>query len=192
MKGYKILQFQGGAMGYRLIDDDNSFADVPKNSFDISAYNYLDTLDVKLYNERGKKVLRTEQEKYGVDKKFIIPAGNKMGIQWYRWNRPRFRHTVKKLSEVFSKSLAKVLGRPVYGFKNMTIDEEYASYEFWFRLGGDHDFDEPAWDYEDECNACRLAISNLLKKKNISFVAIECEHRTYDGWFGGTIYFDSY
>lgn len=196
MRGFKLLTldkslaFSTEIVGYRLIDDDNSFVDMPLNSIDVSQYNYLGYLYVKPYNENGVKVLRTPHEKYGLSRGYIIPAGIKLGTQWYKWNRPDFRGLVKRLSEVLLRSMSKILSRPVYGFKNVNIDEEFALYEFWFKLGDEYDFDEIYWEYEDECNSSKSAISNWLRKQNISFVNVKCIFATDDGWFSCTIYFD--
>lgn len=196
LRGFKFLTLDKSLVvdtkivGYRLIDDDNSFVDMPLNSIDVSQYNYLGYLYVKPYNENGVKVLRTPQEKYGIDKGYIIPAGIKLGTQWYKWSRPDFRSLVKRLSEVLSRSMSEILSRPVFGFKNVNIDEEFALYEFWFKLGDEYDFDEIYWEYEDECNSSKSAISNWLRKQNISFVNVKCIFATDDGWFSCTIYFD--
>lgn len=145
---YKVLSYKGRIVGYRLIAEDNSFVDIPRSTarqYYLSPYKNSGTLSVELYDEEGVKVFRTPHEKYGVTKGYIIPVGidDYLGIQQYKWSRPNFMRAVKRISDTFSKSLSsEILDRSVYAFTD-DVNEEFATYRFWFLRGDLYYTDEP-------------------------------------------------
>lgn len=184
------LEYGGKIGGYRLVDDNNAFADVPVSSAPESVKSvilYSGVLRLKMYEENGVKVLRTPQEKYGVDNGYIVPSGVKSGVQWYKWDRPQFRSAVKNVTSVFSNTrvLSRILGDRVIDFRSGDVDEKFATYDFSFRL--EQDFGEYSGMHKGE--HFEALISRWLKGNKISYTDIGCSYAD-KGWFSCTIYFD--
>lgn len=85
-----ILLYEEKIKGYRLVDSNKAFTDLSVSDAPESIKNTRCNAFLKMesYNENGVKVLRTPQEKYGIDKGYIVPAEIKSGVQWYKWDRP--------------------------------------------------------------------------------------------------------
>lgn len=184
------LEYGGKTEGYRLVDDNNAFVDIPVSNAPESIKSIIccsGVLRLKMYDENGVKVLRTPQEKYGVDNGYIVPLGVKSGVQWYKWDRPQFRSVVKNVSSVFSNSrvLSRILGDRVIDFRSGDMSEELATYDFSFRL--EQDFGEYSGMYKGE--DFEALISRWLKGNKISYTDIGCSYAD-KGWFSCTIYFD--
>lgn len=184
-----ILLYENKIKGYRLVDSDNAFTDLSVNNVPESIKNTQcdGYLKLQVYNENGVKVLRTPQEKYGFDKGFIVSAGFKSGVQWYKWYRPQFRSDANKvLSKVSNlKFLSQILGSRLIDFRAGDMDDELATYNFSFRL--EQDFGEYSGMHKGE--HFEVLISRWLNKSSISYTNVGCSYGD-KGWFSCTIYFD--
>lgn len=204
---YKLV-YKGKVKGYRFVEKyhDSLFTDIPVSMISSNgccSYKIAGALTMNEYVENGKMVLRTADEKYGIDNGIIVPYGRKFlfnmsdnnEIFLYKWDRPNFLSRVEVIKyrllcwdiarEFFHNSLNLELQNT--GFP-LSVSERYATLETYIFFKGSLS--------NEYTNKIAEVLKRWLLWNGIPFTKILCERRgetTYgsvDTMFGIKIFME--